>query len=66
MTIMTDKIALSVLMASPAAAAGAWLSEANSYGTLAVTIVTFLSVIAAGLYHYERWRKMRKERQEKE
>ena len=64
--MMTDKGALVLLAASPTAAAGAWLTHANSWATFGVTIVTFVSISLASLYYYERWRTLRKERQDKQ
>ena len=63
---MTDKIALSVLATATGAAGYGWLAAANDWATLIVTIIAGIGAVGAGLYHYERWRKLRRSREEDE
>lgn len=56
---MAEKVALSVTAAAGGVAGYGWLEQANDIATLGVTVVALLGAVAAALYHYERWRKMR-------
>jgi len=61
-----NKITLGVIAASGGAAGYNWLVTANDIATLVVTIIAGVGGLAAGLYQYERWRKMRQDREEQE
>ena len=65
-TEILDRIALSGTSAAGAVAAHGWLVTANGFATLAVSLVTIVGVIIATVYHYERWRKIRRQRKENE
>lgn len=56
---MAEKVALSVTAAAGGVAGYGWIEQANDIATLGVTVVALLGAVAAALYHYERWRKMR-------
>jgi hypothetical protein len=64
--MLTDKGALTLLVASPAAAASmSWVDTATGFVEFAVAIASLIGLIWAALYHYERWTKLRKQRKEK-
>ena len=56
---MAEKVALSTTAAAGTVAGWQWIDKANDVATLGVTIVALAGAVAAALYHYERWRKMR-------
>jgi hypothetical protein len=64
--MIPDKIALAVIAAASATASYNWLDAANDWATLIVTVLAGLGAIGAALYHFERWRKLRKEREGEE
>jgi hypothetical protein len=59
---MTEKLALSATAAATGVAGYGWIDQANDLATLGVTVMALLGAVAAALYHYERWRKLRNER----
>ena len=65
-TEILDRLAIAGTSAAGVVAAHGWLVTANGLATLAVSIVTIVGVVVATVYHYERWRKIRRQRKENE
>jgi hypothetical protein len=63
---MTEKIAMAAVATTPVVAGYQWIGTANDIATLVVTIIAAFGGIAALLFHVERYRKLRKERKERE
>lgn len=61
---MTEKLAITAVAAASGAASYGWLGAANDVATLVVTIIAGLGGVAALLYHFERYRKLRSERKD--
>jgi len=62
---MAEKTALAAVAASTATASYGWLATANDLGTLIVTLIAIVGGVAATLYHWERYKKLRKDNKEK-
>lgn len=61
---MAEKVALSVTAAAGGVAGWGWIEQANDLATLGVTVVALIGAVAAAMYHFERYRKLRNDRKQ--
>jgi len=64
--LVKQKAADSAAAGSAFLAGTTWIADLAAYLQIAATIVAIAAGAAAALYHFERWRALRKQRQEDE